>query len=189
MSQVCYQTMDLAELVERSRIILVARLARPEPDQRLIEFEAEGRKGAPTAVKFDGRVWTFEVLEVLRNKSGPDVVDPVPVIRATLRRDFEIEVQAMLTGWMTSPIHQRYENSGAVSLEKLGESEAILFLAPSEQAHDEELAMFPSIGEVEEGHGPRFSEVFRDCYPFAAVGSIEEASRRDKIVTLIADGK
>jgi hypothetical protein len=189
MSQVHYQTTDLVRLVRRTPIILVARLAQPEPGRRLIEFAADNREGEQTTVRFEGRVWSFAVLEVLHNRSKVEFADPLPVIDATLERDFEIHVEAVLTRLMISPIYQRYENSGAVSLDTLGDGEAVLFLVPSEQARDEEFAMFPSIGEVEQGHGTRFSQVFRDCYPFAAVGSIEEASRRDEIVKLIGGGK
>lgn len=170
MSEISFLPVPLPVTVRETPIIVIARLARPEPEMRNVETSVTDASGEPVSFDFRAGVWHFEVIEVLK---APDAAPSgeIEVVAATLSKYYLSARQYRQTGNAMRLSFASNMTDYARDVSELGKRDAVLFLEPP---------MNPEYY----AHEPYF-KAFGQAYPLAATPGLDDPERRDEIIELL----
>jgi len=161
---------SLPEVVREAPIIVIARLAQPEPEVRSIEVTAANADGDTVRFGFQGEIWRFAVIEVLKAEGAPLPQGTIEVVGAGLERDYVTTYKYEVEGVSVSPIQRRKATAYLRDVHDLGARDAILFLAPPPDA--------------QAGDDP-YRSAFGRAYSFTVWPGLDDPALRTRILNLV----
>jgi len=169
-SGLSFLPLPLSVMVKDTPIIVIARLARPEPEIRDLETTLTTADGKPAHFSFKAAVWHFSVLEVLK---APDAAPrgDIEVVAATLSKYYLSAYQYRQSGNAMRLSFSSNKTDYVRDVSKLGKRDAVLFLRPP---------MDPKYYA-----GEPYFKVFGQAYPLAAVPGLDDPGRRDEILGML----
>ena len=127
-SQVHYEETELRELIDRSELIVIARVL--DPMHTILEVPITPRGRAPDPEKhppFRAVVSHFGLVEILYSDRKVELPAKLSIVSPLVGSQFDLHRRYYLEGLSKSPIYQRYEAKGDPMRLEPG-AEVILFL-------------------------------------------------------------
>ncbi len=170
MSEISFLQTPLVAMVRDSPIIVIARLARPEPEMREFDTNFTNASGEIESFDFRVRVWHFEVLEVLKAEEAAPSGE-IEVVAATLSKYYLSARQYRQSGTAMRMSFASNMTDYLHDVSELGERDAVLFLRPPmEPEYYSHQSNFKAYGQA---------------YPLAATPGLDDPERKDEILEFL----
>ncbi len=173
-SEVFIEDQPLPKVVHLAPIIVIGRLSQPEPDLRTIKLTVENRDGERVDFRFEGEVWRFTVLEVLKAEGAAPPEGEIEVVDVGLQMSYNVQYEYETSGIGISPMMARNITDYVDNVRDLNGRAAILFLSP------------PSAPEFIENDP--FLSRFGRAYTLTAWPGLEDPALRERVLELVRTG-
>ena len=170
MSEISFLQTPLVVMARDTPIIVIARLARPEPEMRNVETSVTNASGEVESFDFTAGVWHFQVLDVLKAEEAAPSGE-IEVVAATLSKYYLSARQYRQSGNAMRLSFSSNMTDYLRDVSELGERDAVLFLRPP---------MNPEYY----AHEPYF-KAFGRAYPLAATPGLDDPERKDEILEFL----
>lgn len=173
MSQVFVETVSFEEAVASAPVVVHARIGAAEPEIRRSREPITRPGGGEEAYNFEGAVWRFEIIEVLKWNHFEPPAGKLDVIASHLEEDYANEKEFHASGAMVSPIRLQHEGGLASGPGRLPAGEAILLLALPVSHEDEGASAF--------------RRTFAGAFPLALAPGLIDPARGPEVRRLIEE--